>query len=338
MANGSSGRSRKVRGRTVSRSRAEKRRNARAEKRIRRASEASDGDSPTQSPDDVRPEPFVTTDEIAELETRITTWLAADQPVHLIGPTGCGKTALALHAAAARDRPVVWINGDSAVDTAALVGDHAGGERYTERDEYVSGVRKETEIVRERWVDNPLSVAVSDGATLVYNEFSRTNPTAHNVLLSVFEEGVLDRPGKRGESRQLDVHPEFGAILTSNSAEYAGVHDQQQALLDRFVGVHVDYYDEETEREIVAAHVDAPSALIERLVSITRALREGLDITVGTRVAITAATGALAFGADEEGDVDRERLVDVFTDVLIPTVANGSDPTELRPTIESTID
>ena len=332
MGNGSSGRGRKVRGRQI--------RSSRAEKEVRRASDAADsaesddGDSPVRSPDDVRPEPFVTTDEIAALETRIANWLDADQPVHLIGPTGCGKTALALHAAAERGRPVVWINGDSAVDTAALVGDHAGGARYSEVDEYVSGVRKETEVVRERWVDNPLSVAVREGATLVYNEFSRTDPAAHNVLLSVFEEGVLDRPGKRGDDRQLDVHPEFGAILTSNSAEYAGVHDQQDALLDRFVGIHVDYYDEETEREIVAAHVDASPELIERIVAITRELRDTLDVTVGTRVAITAATGAVSV----EAEPDRDLLVDVFTDVLLPKVANDGDLSDLRETIDSTID
>ncbi|WP_290814021.1 gas vesicle protein GvpN [Halovivax sp.] len=333
MGNGSSGRSRTVRGRKI--------RSGRAEKELRRASDAAGDDGsggdetvPLRSPDEVGPDPFVATDEIATLEGRITNWLDADQPVHLIGPTGCGKTALALHAAAERGRPVVWINGDSAVDTAALVGDHAGGARYSERDEYVSGVRKETEIVRERWVDNPLSVAVREGATLVYNEFSRTDPAAHNVLLSVFEEGVLERPAKRGEDRQIDVHPEFGAILTSNSTEYAGVHEQQDALLDRFVGIHVDYYDEATEREIVAAHVDLPDDRIDRIVAITRDLREKLDATVGTRVAITAAKGVAAF----EDDSDRDRLVDVFTDVLVPKVADDGDPRELRSAIESTIE
>jgi len=144
-----------------------------------------------------RPEPFVETDAIRSLCDRIDGWLEADQPVHLIGPTGCGKTALALSAAAERGRPVVWLNGDEAVDTAALVGSHTGGERYEKNDQFVSGVSKKTEIVRERWVDNPLSVvAVREGATLVYNEFSRSDPAAHNVLLSVFEEGVVRAAGQ----------------------------------------------------------------------------------------------------------------------------------------------
>ncbi len=197
----------------------------------------------------------------------------------------------------------------------------------------MSGVDKKTQIVRERWVDNPLSVAVREGATLVYNEFSRSDPAAHNVLLSVFEEGVLERPGKRGADRTIDVHPEFRAIVTSNDAEYAGVHEQQDALLDRFIGVHVDYYDAETERELVGAHVALSDADIATIVETTRALRDDLEIVVGTRAAITAAKGLAVFdGHDGDGEFDDETLSRVFTDVLAPKVAgeDGGDIDDLR--------
>ena len=343
MADDSS-RKRKVRGRKIRDDRSSKE-GRRAKKELaRKASNAGErnGDSPLSDPGEVAPDPFVETDAVRSLRDRITGWLEADQPVHLIGPTGCGKTALALSAAAERGRPVVWINGDEAVDTAALVGDHAGGERYKETDQFVGGVSKKTEVVRERWVDNPLSVAVREGATLVYNEFSRSDPAAHNVLLSVFEEGVLERPGKRGDDRSIDVHPEFRAIFTSNDVEYAGVHEQQDALLDRFVGVHVDYYDDETEREIVRSHVDLPDEDVETIVDATRALRDDLDIVVGTRAAITAAQGLAVFdgqGERENGQFDDDLLTEVFTDVLAPKVAGEgtNDVEELRSQISEAI-
>ncbi len=152
MADDSSSRKRKVRGKKVRTDRAQKS-GRRAKKELRRKMASAgerNGDTPLSSPEDVAPEPFVETDEIDSIRGRIQGWLEAEQPVHLIGPTGCGKTSLALSAAAKRGRPVVWLNGDEAVDTAALVGDHAGGERYEERDQYVSGVDKRTQIVRER--------------------------------------------------------------------------------------------------------------------------------------------------------------------------------------------
>ena len=352
MVSNSSGRERTVRGRKIRSDRhVKERRRAKKERQKTTkgngTSRSNDADSggrrqrdPLRSPDDVRPDPFVQTDAVDSLSDRIQRWLAADQPVHVIGPTGCGKTALALSAAADHGRPVVWIDGDEAVDTTTLTGAHAGGEKYVEDDRYVSGVHKHTEVVRERWVDNPLSVAAREGATLVYNEFSRSDPAAHNVLLSVFEEGVLERPRKRGDDRKIDVHPEFRAILTSNTAEYAGVHEPQDALLDRMVGVYVDYYDVETEREIVAAHVDVPDALVETVVDTTRTLRDELGVVVGTRVAITAAKGMAIFDdANAGGDrtVDEDVLSTVFTDVLSPKVAGDDEHGHTLEDLEATI-
>ena len=271
---------------------------------------------------------FIETDEIEALQDRVQRWLDVPRPVHIVGPTGCGKTALALSIAARRDRPVVWINGNELLDTTSLVGEHAGKAQYKERDNFVSGVTKKKSIIRDRWVDNPLSVAVQTGATLVYNEFSRTKPAAHNVLLSVFEEGVLERPGQRGNDRTVEVDPEFRAILTSNSTEYAGVHRPQDALLDRLVGVHLGYYERETEIEIVAARVETLRGdRIEQVVDLVRELRDRLDIHVGTRAAVMVAEGLTVFedhgekaddGAEDENEDggNDDVLVDVCADVL----------------------
>ncbi len=99
-------------------------------------------------------------------------------------------------------------------------------------------------------------------------------------------------------------------------------------MLDRFVGVHLDYYDDETEREIVREHVDLADEDIATVVDATRQLRDDLEVVVGTRAAITAAKGLTVFngernGDDEEADegqFDEDLLTEVFTDVLAPKV------------------
>ncbi|GGJ05458.1 ATPase AAA [Halobellus salinus] len=335
-------RKRKVRGSQVRSSHEEKkqqRTQQQEDKEIERLEKTHDGrrqEPPTDTDGNFIPEqqPFIETEAVKQVQTRMERWLDVGRPVHVIGPTGSGKTSVAMHVARERDRPVVWINGDAELTTSDLVGEYAEEERISERDQYIHNVFKSKDIIRDRWVDNPLTLAVKEGATLVYNEFSRTKPVANNVLLSVFEEGVLELPGKRGDSRHVDVHPEFQAILTSNSVEYAGVHEPQDALLDRLIGIYMNFYDRETEIEIVQAHVEAlGSTEIEQIVRIMRELRETLDITVGTRAEIMAAEGATT--ADT---LDTATIADICTDVLASKVGQRSDVHELRDGIDATLD
>lgn len=319
-------RERKVRGSQIRSDREEKR----STDRNRQVMRATDRATPAQEdrldrlvPDD---ETFVETAAVEALKTRIDRWLSVDRPVHLIGPTGCGKTAIAMAVARERDRPVVFINGDADLTTADLVGEFAESERHTVRDKYIHNVQKSTDIVRDRWVDNPLTTAVREGATLVYNEFSRTKPVANNVLLSVFEEGILELPGQRGDSRYVDVHPEFRVVLTSNSTEYAGVHTPQDALLDRLVGIHMDFYDAETERAIVKnAVADIDPELAETVVDELRTLRDRVDLTVGTRKMVMTAEGLSAVDP-----IDTDVFADVVMDVLGSKVSDRTELEQLR--------
>jgi len=197
-------------------------------------------------------------------------------------------------------RPVVWINGDEYITTTDLVGGYSQVETEAIRDKYVHNVFKSKDILKADWVDNPLTIACKYGYTLVYNEFSRTKPAANNILLSVFEEGVLELPTKFGEERYVSVHPDFRTILTSNSVEYAGIHRPQDALLDRMVGIYMDYYSFDTEVGIVMAHSGVAPEQAERIVQLVRLLRERMDgaQSPGTRACIMIAQGLEACGND----------------------------------------
>ena len=267
-------------------------------------------------------ENFVETDNVKGVEERLKLWLRAGYPAHVIGPTGCGKTTLAMKVAQDLGRPVVWINGDEQVTTTDLIGGYSQIETETLRDRYIHNVFKGKDILKADWVDNPLTLACKYGYTLVYNEFSRTKPVANNILLSVLEEGILELPTKYGEERYIKVHPDFNLILTSNSIEYAGVHRAQDALLDRTVGIYMDVYDFETETEIVKAHTGIAASEAENIVNVIRNIREKLpDVEKpGTRACIMIAEGVVASNGYAKKNIDQ-----LYLDILATKVKGPED-------------
>lgn len=231
---------------------------------------------------------WVETDNVKVIKERVKRWLSLHYPAHLIGPTGCGKTIMALQAAKELGRPVVWINGDESITTTDLIGGYSQVEVNTIRDKYIHNVYKGKDVLKTDWVDNPLTLACKYGYTLVYNEFSRSRAVANNVLLSIFSEGILELPTQFGEERYVKVHPQFRAIFTSNSLEYAGVHRAQDALLDRMVGIYMDYYDQETETKIIASQANIQEKEARLVTSLLRSLREKLpeESCLGTRAGV----------------------------------------------------
>jgi nitric oxide reductase NorQ protein len=274
---------------------------------------------------------FVEAFEIKKIMLRIKLWLESGYPVHLVGPTGCGKSSLAMYVAKKMGRPVVWINGDESITTTDLVGGYSQVETETLRDKYVHNVFKSRDILKADWVDNPLTLACKYGYTLIYNEFSRTKPAANNVLLSVFEEGILELPTKFGEERYVKVHPEFKAILTSNPIEYAGVYRPQDALLDRLVGIYMGYYNFDVELQIVKTHTGASLEDATRIVSLVRSLREKLPDSQkpGTRACIMIAQGLRNLNGHD--DINLE---DLCTDVLGTKTSTPAEMDRMRKLVE----
>ena len=245
---------------------------------------------------------WVETDTVKATKEKVKKWLSLKYPVHLIGPTGCGKTIMALRAANELGRPVVWINGDESITTTDLIGGYSQVETTSIRDKYIHNVYKDKDILKADWVDNPLTLACKYGYTLVYNEFSRSRAVANNILLSIFSEGILELPTQFGEKRYVKVHPHFRAIFTSNSLEYAGVHRAQDALLDRMVGIYMDYYDQETETKIIARQSGIKEEEARVITTLLQSLREKLpkESGLGTRAGVMVAQAvSLTNGGDK---------------------------------------
>jgi nitric oxide reductase NorQ protein len=270
-------------------------------------------------------EEFVETPSVKKIIDRAMSYLEAGFPVHFTGPTGTGKSTLAMHLAYNLHQPMMLMFGDEEFGTSDLVGDKMGYRKRKLIDNFIHSVLKTEEDVSQRWVDNRLTTACKEGLTLVYDEFNRSRPEANNALLSVLAEGILSLPLSEEEGGYIKVHPNFKAIFTSNPHEYAGVHKTQDALLDRMISIHLDYFDEETERAIVVARTGITLEDAKKIVGILRDFRHMISpyqaISIRQGIIIGKILRQKAVHAEKHNPL----FVDICVDALIPGRYNSSD-------------
>lgn len=217
--------------------------------------------------------------------TLLAWWMFEDAPLYLWGPMGSGKTSGVLEMCSRMNIPVQLVSCHSRLETPELVG------RYVLNDE--GGMD---------FVDGPLTTAMRHGHLLILDEIDLLDPGTAAGLNGLREGLPLTIP-ETGES--VRAKKGFRLVVTANTqgngdehGVYPGTNRLNQAFLDGFCGMRVDYATADAEidilRDVLPGHDDR---LLERMVDIANQIRrafmgnpdaddddaETIEITMSTR-------------------------------------------------------
>jgi len=254
--------------------------------------------------------------------------------IMMTGPAGCGKTMAAKSVVNALDRPDFYFNLGATQDPrATLIGNtHFNKETGTTFSEalFVKAIQTEN-------------------AVILLDEMSRAHPEAHNILMTVLDEGQRYlRLDEAEGAPTINVAKGVTFIATANIGnEYTATRVMDRALVDRFIIVEMDVLDSTEEADLLRyLYPNLDNKAIEGIAGIvgdTRIEMENesprISTHISTRASVEmagliydgftldeAATVLIYPQYDAAGGLDSERtFVKQLVQKYIPTNADTDD-------------
>lgn len=198
---------------------------------------------------------------------------AAQLPVLLKGPTGCGKSRFVEFMAERLQRPLITVACNDETSAADLVGRWLvrGGDTV--------------------WQDGPATRAVRQGGILYLDEVAEAREDVVVLLHPLTDHRrqlFVDR-----NDEVLTAPPGFMVVASFNPGYRRGLKELKPSTRQRFVSLHFDYPPEEAELEVLVGETGIDKKQARRLVGWAKKVRSqdtlGLAETVSTRLLVMAA-------------------------------------------------
>lgn len=244
--------------------------------------------------------------------------------VMLLGPTGSGKTTLALAHAASRGRRFYAVPGNQAIDPSQLLGKWVPNPR--------KGQPGEPDFV---WIDGVLTMLVRHGGTLVFDEANCLPPKILPIFFMLTDKRrqivLADHMGET-----VKAHDNLLIVATGNPG-YVGTVPFNEAFLNRFSITAEWGYDEGVEKKLVPSRSlremakSLRSQKDIRTAVPTNALFEFVDFarTLGMEFAVGNFLNDFAAGRERETvRVVVESLRSNIASELLPKAKAAAQPEE----------
>ena len=254
--------------------------------------------------------------------------------IMMTGPAGCGKTMAAKSVVNSLDRPDFYFNLGATQDPRATL---IGNTHFNKED---GTVFSEALFVKAIQTEN---------AVILLDELSRAHPEAHNILMTVLDEGQRYlRLDEAEGSPTIKVANGVTFIATANIGnEYTATRVMDRALIDRFIIVEMDVLNDVQEIDLLTyMYPNLDREMIKGIAGIVSDTRTEMTTEspristhISTRASVEMA-GLIYDGFtieeaamvliypqyDEAGGLDSERtFVKQIVQKYIPTDSNTDD-------------